>query len=142
MTPGLFIEGEEEGRDLDSMEEDPELTFRVDHLMLLGILYCKTVPRNRIKKFYVLLQPGMEDTISAGDKEIERFLPLMGFICYKALISLYNQEHRDAGNDLQCKDEWLPSDEMEIVDQACSSIYEEEDVGFLDQVFGVHTRID
>ena len=58
MTPGLFVElpeGDEEDRDLDSMEEDPELAFKVDALMLLGILYCRTSPRTRIKKFYSML---------------------------------------------------------------------------------------
>ena len=48
-------EGDEEDRDLDSMEEDPELAFKVDALMLLGILYCRTSPRIRIKKFYSML---------------------------------------------------------------------------------------
>ena len=69
MTPGLFVlaEDEEEMRDIDSMEEDPELTFKVDELLLLGILYCRASPRNRIRKFYSVLQTGMDDQISAGD---------------------------------------------------------------------------
>ena len=58
---------EEEMRDIDSMEEDPELTFKVDELLLLGILYCRSSPRNRIRKFYSVLQTGMDDQISAGD---------------------------------------------------------------------------
>ena len=85
---------------MSSMEEDPELEFKVDALMLLGILHCRTSPRKRIQKFYAMLQPGLDDQISACDTDIERFLPLMGFICYKAVISLYNQEHKEAGNDL------------------------------------------
>ena len=145
MTPGLFVElpeGDVEGRDLDSMEEDPELAFKVDALMLLGVLYCRTAPRIRIKKFYSMLQPGLDDQISACDLDIERLLPLMGFICYKAIISQYNQEHREAGNHMQCKDEWLPEEDMELVDEACKSIYDEEDIGFLDVVFGVQSRKD
>ena len=70
--PGLFMEPsedveDEEGRDPDSMNEDPELTFRVNELMLLAVLYCRSSPRNRIKKFYALLQCGMDPQISAQD---------------------------------------------------------------------------
>merc|ERR1712110_603811 len=47
---GIFLVNsdiEEEGRDLDSMDEDPDLTFNVMNLMLLGCLYCRSSPRNR-----------------------------------------------------------------------------------------------
>ena len=67
--PGLFVEAseEDEGREQESMDEDPELTFKVNELMLLACLYCRSSPRNRIKKFYALLQTGMDAQISAAD---------------------------------------------------------------------------
>ena len=37
-------EDEDMNRQEESFEEDPELTFRVDELNLLGILYCKCEP--------------------------------------------------------------------------------------------------
>ena len=39
-----FKEDEDMNRQEESFEEDPELTFRVDELNLLGILYCKCEP--------------------------------------------------------------------------------------------------
>ena len=38
----------DEEREIESMEEDPELTFRVAELQLLGLLYCKCEPKVRI----------------------------------------------------------------------------------------------
>ena len=43
---------------------------------------------------------------------------------------------------MQCKDEWLPEEDMALVDEACKSIYDEEDIGFLDVVFGVQSWKD
>ena len=48
----LHDEDDDEGRDPESMEDDPELTFRVPELQLLGLLYCKCEPKIRIRKFY------------------------------------------------------------------------------------------
>ena len=89
MIPGLFVKTEE-GEEID--EYDPELAFKVEEMMLLGILYCRAQPRKRINKLYSLLQSGLDDQISASDRDIERFVPLMGKICYIAMISFYNED--------------------------------------------------
>ena len=55
MLDDIFILLEDEDdmvRDLESMEEDPELKFRVDELLLLGLIYCKSEPEVRVTKFY------------------------------------------------------------------------------------------
>ena len=123
------------------MEEDPSLTFKVQELMILGILYCKATPRARVKKFYDLLQPGLEDSISAGDYNIEYYILLMANICYTAVISLFNQIHKDAGDMLQCREEWLPYDDMEAVTAACNSLYDDDVTGFVERVFDTNSRI-
>ena len=54
----IFIvldEEEDHFRSDDSLEEDPELTFRVDELNLLGLLYCKCDLAERIERFYTFL---------------------------------------------------------------------------------------
>ena len=74
----------------ESVEEDPELTFRVDELNLLGIMYCKCEPEVRAERFYSFLQPGLDEQISCEDRDLEVFVPIMGRICYEAMINCYN----------------------------------------------------
>ena len=76
----------DENRQDESLEEDPELTFRVDELNLLGIMYCKCEPEVRAERFYAFLQPGLEEQISCEDRDLEVFVPTMGRICYEAII--------------------------------------------------------
>ena len=64
MQDNIFIviqDDEDHLRAEESFEEDPELTFRVDELNLLGLLYCKCEPAERIEKFFTFLQPGLEE---------------------------------------------------------------------------------
>ena len=51
MYSDLFIEfedDEDQDRDIESMEEDPNLTFKVAELTLLGLLYCKCDHKTRV----------------------------------------------------------------------------------------------
>ena len=66
------------------------MTFRVDELCLLGILYCKCDARTRTEHFYTFLQPGLEEQISCQDRDIETFVPMMGRICFEAIINTFN----------------------------------------------------
>ena len=91
MTPGLFVQPQSSGGGI-IFEDDPELTFKVNELMLLGILYCCATPMKKTKKFYSLLQSGLDSQIAASDKDTEHYLPLLGRICYIEMISLYNNE--------------------------------------------------
>ena len=51
----VFKDDQDYNRHDESVEEDPELTFRVDELNLLGILYCKCEPEIRAERFYAFL---------------------------------------------------------------------------------------
>ena len=79
--------------------EENELTFRVDELNLLGILYCKCEPAVRAERFYTFLQPGLDENIGCEDRDLEEFMPVMGRICYEAIISCFNEEHDKMGSD-------------------------------------------
>ena len=86
----VFQDESDPFRQEESFEEDPELTFRVDELFLLGILYCKCEASVRVEKFYSFLQPGLEEQISCEDRDLEVFIPLMGRICFEAMINCFN----------------------------------------------------
>lgn len=95
MWDNIFIDIQDEEdhyREEESAEEDPELAFRVDELNLFGLLYCKCEPEVRVERFYSFLQPGLEEQISCEDRDLEVFVPLMGRICYEAVINCYNAE--------------------------------------------------
>ena len=126
-------------RELESMEEDPDLTFRVAELQLLGLMYCKCEPKIRVQKFYEFFQPGLEDAISCEDKDIITFIPTMGRICYSAIIELYNQEYDGVGQ-IFTVDELLPED-LAMLDDACNLLVYDEDNGFIEKVFEVNTRV-
>jgi len=132
--------GQEATRKEKSLEEDPELTFRVDELNLLGILYCKCEPEVRADRFYSFLQPGLEEQISCEDRDLECFVPVMGRICYEAIINCFNEEHESQGSD-QARPDLIPEDRMEVLDEACKGILEDVDIGFLEKIFGFHTRV-
>ena len=103
MYDDIFLdldEDESQERGLTSMEEDPDLTFKVAELHLLGLLYCKCEPKDRVDKFYYFFQIGLEENISCEDKDIAKYIPIMGEICYGAIIELYNQEHEKVGGEL------------------------------------------
>ena len=85
----FIVDGED--RELESMEEDPDLTFRVAELQLLGLLYCKCEPKIRVQKFYEFFQPGLEEAISCEDRDIITFIPTMGKISYSLIIDLYRE---------------------------------------------------
>ena len=120
----------------ESFEEDPELTFRVDELNLLGILYCKCEPDVRAERFYAFLQPGLEEQISCEDRDLEVFVPIMGRMCYEAIITCFNQEHESQGSD-QARPDLIPdNDKLEVLDEACKSVLHDVDIGFLEKVFG------
>ena len=124
----------------ESMEEDPELTFRVDELNLLGILYCKCEPEIRAERFYSFLQPGLEEQISCQDRDLEVFVPVMGRICYEAVICCFNQEQDNLLSN-QARPELVPFDKIELLENACKSVLDDEDIGFLEKIFGYQTRI-
>lgn len=140
MQDNIFIVMQDEDdhyRAEESFEDDPELTFRVDELNLLGLLYCKCSMEERVEKFYTFLQPGLEEQISCTDRDLEEFVPLMGRICFEAMINCYNQEHEAAGSD-QVKNGLIPTnDKIHLLDQACKNMLTDDDVGFLEKVFGV-----
>ena len=139
MQDNIFIYYKDEAdanREIDSIEEDPELTFRVDELNLLGILYCKCEPEVRAERFYSFLQPGLDEQISCEDRDLEVFVPVMGRICYEAMINCFNEEHVSQGSD-QARPELIPDDDrLNILDEACKSVLHDVDIGFLEKVFG------
>ena len=131
---------EDQNRKNESIEEDPELVFRVDELNLLGMLYCKCEPDVRAEHFYTFLQPGLDEQISCTDRDLEVFVPIMGRICYEAVINCFNQEHESQGSDQACP-ELIPSDNLEALDEACKNVFEDQDIGFVEKVFEFQTRI-
>ena len=135
----VFQNEEDHYREEESFEEDDQLTFRVDELNLLGILYCKCEPQVRAERFYAFLQPGLDDHIACTDRDLEAFIPMMGRICYEALINCYNQEHESMGSDKACPD-LIPND-LNMLDEACKRVLADEDIGFVEKVFGFQTRI-
>ena len=138
MVDDIFVVIQDEHdnyREAESFEEDPELTFRVAELNLLGLLYCKCEQKERVERFYMFLQPGLEDTISCQDRDLEAFVPLMGRICYEALIICFNAEFEGTERP---RPELIPSfDKIEQLDRAQKALLHEDDVGFLDKLFNV-----
>ena len=67
-------------------EEVDKIKFRVENLLLLGIMYCKCDRQQRVENFYMHLVPGLGDQISAGDKDLVHAMPMMGRIAYGAIL--------------------------------------------------------
>ena len=112
------------------------MTFRVDELNLLGILYCKCDPKTRIDRFYSFLQPGLEEQISCEDRDLEVFVPLMGRICYEAIINCFNTEEESKGGTQARRDLIPENDRLSLLDDACKAVFNDEDIGFLEKIFG------
>jgi hypothetical protein len=71
--------------DMAALEEDPHLSFKVQNMLLFGILYCQADPLVRIRKFYELAQNGLQENICASDEELSEFIPMMARICYTGI---------------------------------------------------------
>ena len=64
----------------------------------------------------------------------------MGRICYEAIINCFNQEHESMGSN-QARPELIPEDNLQALDDACRSIFEDQDIGFAEKLFKFQTRI-
>ena len=64
----------------------------------------------------------------------------MGRICYEAIITCHNDECEDLGSD-QARPDLVPDDKIDILEKACTSILDDQDIGFLEKVFEFQTRI-
>ena len=73
----------------------------------------------RIDRFYSFLQPGLEEQISCEDRDLEVFVPLMGRICYEAIISCFNAEEESRGGPNARPDLIPDNDQLELLDEAC-----------------------
>ena len=90
----------------------------------------------RIDRFYTFLQPGLEEQISCEDKDLEVFVPLMGRICYEAIINCFNMEEESKGG-ANARLNLIPdNDELFLLDEACKAVLNDEDIGFLEKIFG------
>ena len=85
---------------VSDVQEIDKIKFRVENLLLLGIMYCKCDRKERVEAFYLHLVPGLEDQISCGDKDLLHAMQMMGRISYGALLKCYNEEHESNGSDL------------------------------------------
>lgn len=63
----------------------------------------------------------------------------MGRICYTTVIDLYNEEHDQAGTD-QARHDLIPKN-LALLQEACKLLLTDEDLGFVEKVFGYQTRI-
>ena len=125
MQDNIFVnrpDDDDHYREEESEQEDPELTFRVDELNLLGLMYCKCEPAVRIERFYAFLQPGLEDQIGCADRDLEVFVPLMGRITYEAIISCYNEEFQTKSSEKTRPDLIPPNDKLYMLDDACKAV--------------------
>ena len=114
-------------------EEIDKIKFRVENLLLLGIMYCKCDRLQRVENFYMHLVPGLGDQISAGDKDLVMAMQMMGRISYGALLKCYNEEHEANGSDLTRPD--LIPENVDLMKKAYEKVLKEDDIGFLDLVF-------
>ena len=64
----------------------------------------------------------------------------MGRICYEAIITCHNEEHENLGSN-QARPDLVPDDKIDILENACKSILDDVDIGFLEKIFGFQTRI-
>jgi hypothetical protein len=64
--------------------------FFIPYLMLLGILYCASNPKNKAQKFFELCQMDLLPTLSATDKELKEYFPKLCEISYETIIQVYN----------------------------------------------------
>ena len=91
----------------------------MDELNLLGLLYCKCEPAVRVERFYAFLQPGLEEQISCEDRDLEVFVPLMGRVCYEAIIGCYNAEQIKLSTGKN-RPQLIPdNDKLFMLDEAC-----------------------
>ena len=121
-------------------EEVDNIKFRVENLLILGMMYCKCDRKERVEAFFMHLVPGLEDQISCGDKDLEHAFQMMGKISYGAILKTYNEEHEANGSDLTRYD--LVPENIDLMNEAYKKVLREEDTGFLDQVFGYNTRLE
>ena len=66
----------------------------VPHLMLLGLLYCRSNRRERAEKFYELVEIQLTDKLEVSDPEFREYIPYLYEIAYKLMFRLYVR-HRD-----------------------------------------------
>ena len=67
---------------------------------------------------------------------MEVFVPIMGRICYEAMINCYNAEHQAQGSDKSRPDLIPEYDRLHILDEACTSVLKDDDIGLIEKVFG------
>lgn len=119
--------------------EETEGELSIQYLLLFGLLYCQGTNDDKAKVFYDVLQDGLQDTISAKDKDIQDCFGRMIEIA-TAWIHKWSQELGEA--DVKDKDV-VPSlnktdDNAEKWSAAIETIQEK----FLDDVFDVHSKMD
>ena len=65
----------------------------------------------------------------------------MGRICYEAIINCFNEEE-EANGGPNSRRELIPdNDRLFLLDEACKAVLSDEDIGFLEKIFGFQTRV-
>ncbi len=77
-----------------------------NHLIIWGLLYCKSNPADKVKVFYDVLQSEGQERIAASDKDLPKvFLRLLGLAT--KLVNLY--EPIVSGKDREFDDDFFSS---------------------------------
>ena len=66
----------------------------------------------------------------------------MGRICYEGIIVCYNSELESKGGSEKARNELIPpNDQLYMLDEACKGVLNDDDIGFLEKIFGYQTRV-
>ena len=65
----------------------------------------------------------------------------MGRICYEAIINCFNMEEEAKGGANARPDLIPDNDQLFLLDDACKAVLQDEDIGFLEKIFGFQTRV-
>jgi len=84
------------------------------------------------------LQGGLEPHISASDREMAEFLPRMCMIAFEMMVELYNDRMIANGTEFKAKTNWVQNNDLQ---EAYEKVFDGEDVGFLDKLFGDNSKI-
>ena len=110
--------------------------MNIQYLMLFGLLYCQGSNEEKSKVFYDVLQDGLQDVISASDKDLKdcfgRLIEMASSVIHEWSQDFGDDEVKSAGID-----QVFGNSSSNDLKRAIEEIEEE----FLDQVFDVQSRI-
>lgn len=120
--------------DVFRKEGDPENTFFIPYLLLLGILYCAANPTRKAQKFFELCQIDLDPDIKKNDPEFLDLFPKMLEISYDLMLRIYKE--KAPTNAPMPKDIWFLEKDVQI------EAYDKIQKKMINNIFGNIEKIE